>query len=436
VREIFKIIKEKVKMGFKHLFSSKAIKNSDENINITQQQEQVQEQVQTKQFIQQPMPVQNSNQQVQPQDDFYNNDYIQDNNISTSTNDDFSDFFDNMYGDSNTTTQPSVAEDDYNKAPVNTNLIKLEDQDMFDESEYNDTEDEEAAPIENIEINDKRFKNTLDQVAKRGNLLVVSGLQGSGTSTLAANIASTLNRIGYKVIIIDLDTETKSQHYMSKDSFNSLNMDSDNLKTALQQDLANIYSYITLIRRDFHLLGTGIACEPYKIDDIANIDKVVKMIELLKKEYNFIICDIPLKVLITSLADLITRANDVILNIDGGTYGILDTINILCNADSELTLETIFSDKTNVVFNKCRGTKKVLDKVINVNSRKALEVIDKLVADFAGCEIDYKFNDMRPVGSISLSPEFESFVNAKEQWCDTPKGKEIILQIIKNIMVK
>ena len=323
------------------------------------------------------------------------------------------------------------SDDEYYTPVVDTN-------EQFSEEEYKkeETKETEEKPIENIEITDKNFKHQLDQIAKRGEVMVVTGLEGSGTSSLAFNLASILSKVNHKVLIVDLDTELKSQHIMSAETYNSMDISSDNIKRTLENDVNHAFTYVTLVKKNLHLLGTGIACEPFEITDEDEISKLLKMIEMFKKEYDYVICDIPLKQLVKGFNDLINRASDIVLSIDSSTIGLINTLNVLCNIDNEYLLDSIFSNKTSIVYNKMRVMKDLLGKSINLASKRSLDVIDKVVTEFAGYEISYKFSNMRLVGYVPYINDYEKYVNSHEQFCDNGKGRGLLMQLLKNILVK
>ena len=109
------------------------------------------------------------------------------------------------------------------------------DLDRFNEREY---EDDVPAParkqFRRSNLNDRQIRDTLDAFANRGNSILVTGCGGCGTSTIALNLANIINRLGYTVLLVDLDTENKTQSYISKDNFDCLEAESAGLMAAVR----------------------------------------------------------------------------------------------------------------------------------------------------------------------------------------------------------
>ena len=306
--------------------------------------------------------------------------------------------------------------------------------DLFNDVYAND--EDESNVQDTIEIEDKQFKNVLKHLSRRGYTITFTGNHGCGTTTIACNTAYTLGKLGFKTLLLDLDTIGRNQHYLTKDNFNSIEKDSANGNLALSGRIDEVYGYVTSTRRNVHSLLNGVACEPQKLDPVSVNDRVKSMINLFKKDYDFIIIDIPFEDAVETAPITLEACNDIVINCDSSSWGILNLINYVCNLEDRMLLEIIFSQKTNILFNKNRGLKKVYNRPINLYNNSALKTIDKVVIDIADFSIGYKFSDMRSMGVLELSNSFESFVGEKVQFCDTPKGQVKMLELLKRLLVK
>lgn len=329
----------------------------------------------------------------------------------------------------NTPSNNSTLNHEYN----DVGYIEETNMDLFNDDVY--SSQEEINVQDTIEIDDKKFKDVLKHLGKRGYTITFTGNPGCGTSTIACNTAYTLGKLGFKTILLDLDTFGRNQHYLTKDNFNSIDKESGNMNMALQGRIDDVYGCITSTRRNVHTLLNGVACEPQELQPGAN-ERVKQIINLFKKDYDFIILDVPFKFAVEEIPITLEACNDIVITCDSSSWGVMNIINYICNLEDSMLLEILFSQKTNILFNKHRGVKKIYNRAINIYSSSALKVLDKIVVDIADFSIGYKFSDMRSMGALELSNTFETFLGEKVQFCDTPKGQVKMLELLKKLLVK
>ena len=82
--------------------------------------------------------------------------------------------------------------------------------DLFNDVYAND--EDESNVQDTIEIEDKQFKNVLKHLSRRGYTITFTGNHGCGTTTIACNTAYTLCKLGFKTLLLDLDTIRRNQH--------------------------------------------------------------------------------------------------------------------------------------------------------------------------------------------------------------------------------
>lgn len=329
----------------------------------------------------------------------------------------------------NTPSNNATLNHEYN----DVGYIEETNMDLFNEDVY--SSQEEVNVQDTIEIDDKKFKDVLKHLGKRGYTITFTGNHGCGTSTIACNTAYTLGKLGFKTILLDLDTFGRNQHYLTKDNFNSIDKESGNMNMALQGRIDDVYGCITSTRRSVHTLLNGVACEPQELQPGSN-ERVKQIINLFKKDYDFIILDVPFKFAVEEIPITLEACNDIVITCDSSSWGVMNIINYICNLEDSMLLEILFSQKTNILFNKHRGVKKIYNRGINLYSPSALKVLDKIVVDIADFSIGYKFSDMRSMGALELSNTFETFLGEKVQFCDTPKGQVKMLELLKKLLVK
>lgn len=282
-----------------------------------------------------------------------------------------------------------------------------------------------------------------------GNILACTGVHGAGTSTIACNIAYTLGKLGYRTLLIDFDLMERSQNYLTRDSIEALDIESNNIIKALSSKGTDLYDSISFVRKNVYLLGAGIACEPLNISQLDQINNMVMILNILQKGYDFLVYDIPIKSLVEDVNFILDDCDSLILNIDSSSWGIVNAINYLCNIDDEYTLSRIFQPRTKILYNKFRGPIGLYDIDIDLKSCMSSEertdgcdvddkktaspnkLIDEVVSRIAGYDIGYHFEDMGIAGVIELDVGFEGYVGNSVQYCDTEVGRLNMLSILR-----
>lgn len=349
--------------------------------------------------------------------------------LDTNNSESYNMFSDDDYNDYR---EPNTQkyEDEYAKDEVVSDLY----QEIISDDEYKYDSGAESPVDVTSAVGNQRFFDQLKQVSRNGHIINVTGVNGSGVSTMALNLAYTLGKLGFKTLLIDFDVMQRNQHFLAKDNIDSLGMTSDNVQFALRDDLNSVFKKLTITRKNVHLLASGLACDPTRLNGSDNNVKL--MLNILKREYEFIICDTPLNIAVEDIPVTIENSDDILLVIEGCNVGILNTINYLCNIEDSFVMQNIFSRKSKIIFNKLRPVKKLYHRQINLLNINSLRVIDKVVTDIADCDIGYYFSDMNLIGCIDNDNTFEQFVGEKTQYCDTPRGRLVMLNIINELISK
>ena len=310
------------------------------------------------------------------------------------------------------------------------------DLDRFNEREY---EDDVPAParkqFRRSNLNDRQIRDTLDAFANRGNSILVTGCGGCGTSTIALNLANIINRLGYTVLLVDLDTENKTQSYISKDNFDCLEAESAGLMAAVNSSSGTgINAHIAIVRQGFHLLTMGMASDSAPIEKLLHRDKFSRFINLAKTSHNFVIYDVPFKSAVGFASEFTFMADNIVITVDCSNWGITKTMLAMCNFDSDDMRQVMFN-RGQLLFNKQRVTHKVMGRKIKT-ATDITKVMDYKVKELLGEDPGYYFQTMHICGLINDDPSFESGWYEGTQYSDTQQGGKIFTELLKNIVLK
>ena len=340
-------------------------------------------------------------------------------------------FDDDIYDEPDNSSGGMFDDGVYGDDDVYSDYTEMTDEVGIEDDAYHQTEQEEEVDRSEIHIDNKKMKVVIDSIAARGNTIAVTGCGGAGTSTIAENLANTLCNMGYSVLVVDLDTMQRAQSYVSLDNYRSMLQDEENLKLAINN---NRMDMISLVRRNYSLLTIGMAADGYPVSKVIEQDKLAMFISNVKSNYNFVIYDTKYSDLINPLKSLIVNADNILMVIDSSNWGVLKTLNEICNTEDEKVLDILFG-KSQIVFNKYRGFNRLMGKRTKIG-RKTTEEMDSIVQDLTGMDIGYYFSDLDVIGIIKDDPEIEKYWCTKKRYSDTKVGREIFSKIIYNMMIR
>ena len=306
-------------------------------------------------------------------------------------------------------------------------------QDIFDQSNYRN-ENEENTQIQVAganEASDRELKKKLEAFAARGNSICVTGCGGCGTSTIAFNLANTLANLGYSVLLVDFDTECRTQNYISSDCYKSMDHDGANLMAAVNSG-QGINTHTSVVKRGLHLLTMGIGGDADKPENLLNESKVSRFINLAKTSHNFVIYDVPFDSATGFLSEAVYLSDNLVLVTEMSTHGVIKTMLKVCNINEQDMQDTFFS-KAQLVFNKYRNLNKLLGKKVR-SARDITKIMDDTVFDLIGEDNGLYFSSMHIAGILEDDPNYELAWFEKVQYSDTPKGKKIYKELIEKIV--
>lgn len=338
-----------------------------------------------------------------------------------------------MQNNQNNYNQNNYNQQMYNPTEPVYNNQGVNDHDMFDQSNYrNDTDENTQIQLAgNGDVSDKELKKKLEAFAARGNSICVTGCGGCGTSTVAFNLANVLANIGYSVLLVDFDTEGRTQNYISSDCYKSMDPDGANLMAAVNSG-QGINVHTSVVKRGLHLLTMGIGGDAAKPEDLLNEAKISRFINLAKPSHNFVIYDVPFDSATGFLSEAVYLADNLVLVTEMNTHGVMKTMLKVCNIDSQDMQDTFFS-KAQLVFNKYRNFNKLLGQKVKT-AKDITKIMDDTVYDLIGEDNGLYFSSMHIAGILEDDPNYEYAWFEKVQYSDTAKGKKIYKDLIEKII--
>lgn len=282
-------------------------------------------------------------------------------------------------------------------------------------------------------LDTRQIRSLLDAFANRGNSILVTGCGGCGTSTISLNLANIINKLGYTVLLVDLDTQSKTQSYISKSNYDSIEPDSAGLLAAINST-SGINAHIAIVDTGFHLLTMGMGSDSFDIKSKIQRDRIARFINLAKTSHNFVIYDTPFDTAIGFGKDFTYMADNIVLTVDCSNWGISKTMLNMCNIEDEDMYETMFN-RGQLLFNKYR----VLNRVMGRKVKTAIDitkVMDYKIRDLLGDDPGYYFQSMHICGLINDDQKFEDGWYSNMQYSDTQAGFKMFTDILKNIVLK
>ena len=322
---------------------------------------------------------------------------------------------------------------DYGPIPGEPEYGPKYDEDYGDPYEKEDEEYKGNEEVERVNMSDAQMKAALQAFASRGNSIVVTGCGGCGTSTIAFNLANTLCNLGYSVLLVDMDTKGRTQSYISKDNYDSMDTDGANLMAAVNSS-TGIDAHVAVVRNGFHLLSMGIGGDIAPADKLLHKQKLLRFTSSAKNGHEFIIYDIPFDTASDFAAEVIHMCDNLVLVVDASNWGVTKTMMQMCNIDSD-DLQQAFFSRAQIVFNRYRGVNKFFGKKVK-NMRAVTRAMDDKVVELIGEEPEYYFKDMYIAGVVKDNTEFESGWYARKQFSDTKAGQPIFIELVKNILLR
>lgn len=285
----------------------------------------------------------------------------------------------------------------------------------------------------NNKVDVNYIKQQLRPFASRGNSIVVTGCGGCGTSTVAYNLANIVNQLGYTVLLVDMDTEGRTQSYISKTNYDSMETDGANLMSAVNSS-NGISAQESIVKQGFHLLTMGLGTDTAPVSELLHKEKISRFVNLAKTSHNFVIYDVPFSSATGFLSEITYMTDSLVLVADASNWGITKMMLNVCNISLDDMQDTIFS-RAQLVFNRYRNLTKLLGKKVRTGV-DITKVVDMKVQELIGEDPGFHFEDLHIAGIINDDPEIENGWFDNIQYSDTPKGQAIFLELLEHIVLK
>jgi cellulose biosynthesis protein BcsQ len=294
-------------------------------------------------------------------------------------------------------------------------------------------EGKSVGAVDNKQLTDEQVRAILDVFANRGNAIAVTGCSGSGVSTVAYHLANIIFRLGYTVLLVDMDTEGKSQAYISKDNYKAVDQHSSNLMAALKSSYG-VDAYISVVQPGFRLITMGMGAEPVNLEKMIEVNKLQRFMNTVRTSHNFVVYDLPFRYAVGCASEIVFTVDNLVMVVDSSNWGITKAMLNICNIDSDDVMDVIFN-KAQIVFNRFKGINRFAGRRVR-NLRGVLRLMDVMVEELEGTPVGYKFESLPISGVVPYKDEFELGWYGTKQYSNTPEGSKIFIDLLKNITTK
>ena len=279
-----------------------------------------------------------------------------------------------------------------------------------------------------------KLKEKLSVFKRTGCIITVTGGIGSGKTTVSANIANLLCKMGYSVLVVDMDTSGRghsSINYENYEVINSGEVDASNVMQALSSTGDRTGRYVSIVREGYHVLGTGLKVDKARAEDCLSNKYINRFLHSCQNTYNFVIIDIPFDAVVNGFGDVITIANYVVLTERMNNYGLINMLTDMTNSeDEDLTYELF--NKSKLLFNMEDHCTSVLGKKVS-GTKQVLNALDMRMAEILGYRIDDSFAEMDVLGVISYNVNIDRCWFTKKYYTDTAEGKNLFTNLLCGI---
>lgn len=281
-----------------------------------------------------------------------------------------------------------------------------------------------------------RLKDVLNTFKIRGNSLVVTGSDASGKTTIAYNLANIIVKLGYTVLLVDLDTKGRGQSYISNKVYEAVHShDTSNasLKMAINDVHNGIGRYVNIIDPGFHILTMGLAGDILDYNNLADKSKLIRFANTAITNYNYVIYDMPFDFATNVGSDITFMADNILMCVDYSNWGIMKALIDISNID-KYDIQEIIYRRAKICFNKYTGTDRILGTKVRTTA-DILRRMDALVVDLLGQQPELEFSSMMVVGLMNYDSAYDKCILSKKQYSDYKEGASIMLELLQKILL-
>jgi hypothetical protein len=281
----------------------------------------------------------------------------------------------------------------------------------------------------------EELKRLIESYKYRGKVVLFTGTKDSGTSTLVANLANIVSKLGGTALVVDLVYNGRTQAYMTGEAYRNLHSagaDTNDLRLCLNNKKADILNYAATVRQGYNLLGTGLGVDFEKPKDIVrNIDNVKSFLYSAKSTYNLVFIDAQFSDIVGEFKEFEDGSDIIVLNTTSTTKAMLEFMLLMCNIEDSQLRENFFSN-SKLVFNKATDNRFLLGRQFK-SYYEILTELDGIVQNLTTYTAG--FSEMNIVGAIPYDASNDKMMFTDRLISDgkeyTGLFAEILLKILK-----
>jgi cellulose biosynthesis protein BcsQ len=282
------------------------------------------------------------------------------------------------------------------------------------------------------------LQENLQKSAAGGKTFLFTGVGGAGASVMAYNFANTLAALGMSVLLVDLDTYSRTQSYINQNAYETLHSRADRISALLQalNNPTRILDYASIVDAGLHVISCPLT--ENELDLTKKLEKnkqLLKFINITRQTYNFIVLDAPQELLSHFAVELLYNSDHLMFTLEANTRGLMKTIIYYGNVADEEAQEVLFA-KSRFIINKLCGEKiNAFGKDISVkNPAEITKQMDAMKRSITGTDSELSFSGIPIARIIPYLPQADDFWLKEKSLSDTDAGQDIFLRLLSNIL--
>lgn len=291
------------------------------------------------------------------------------------------------------------------------------------------TSKEDNADVKNATLKGEVLRTLKSICSKKCCQIVVTGEKGVGKSTVAMNIGGVLAKNKFRVLVVDMDGESRGGSYMLNDVIESIALDDSTMRSLFNSGLNSGNKPVT-VRKNFSISTCGLSSDTFVTNDTFNATNVARTHNQLSKYFDFVIYDIPIEACVGKLSSFVSTSY-LLYCVDASNYGFMEFLLRLGNLEETAISSTILESGI-LVPCKARGYKRVSN--INCNSTKsAMHNLQRVANELVGGECELDFESMDYAREIPFDKDLENYWGSNKLYSDSNKGYKIYSNLVADI---